>query len=204
MHELLGQGSDTDRAETKSKIRAAQAERAAVRAEVARLGGSGRKRSPVTEETVREVLDQFGALLVDANPERLGEDAVYRAASLFRRLVGERVWVDVDIRVGRKRGVVRARFTPRLLSTVADTVGAGPAPDPAGEIVVWLRRPPQVDLMAPEARRLYEEEKLGFLAIGKALGIVSQEAYRAYKRYYEMQGLPVPPRRPPGRYKRSD
>jgi site-specific DNA recombinase len=200
--DLAGEGSDADRVELKARIRAAQTERAGVRDELARLR-SAAARPPVTAEAVRAVLADVGALLGDAAD--LGEDAVYRAADLFRRLVGGKVWVDVEIRTNRKRGVVRARFTPALLAVAGELVGAagvGPA-EPSAEVVIWLRTPPRLDAKAADARRLYEDERLPFTEVGRRLGMAHADAYRAYLRYYEMQGRPAPPRRPRGARKQG-
>ena len=142
----------------------------------------------------------FASVLADAADH--GADGVYLAADLFRRLVGEAVWVDVEIRSNRKRGVVQARFTPALAALTSAAIGTAAVAAPTAEVVVWLRTPPQMDRLADEARRLYEVEEMGLLAIGRRLQVSGQLAYQSYKRY-EMRGQPVPARRPPGRYKRS-
>jgi hypothetical protein len=99
--------------------------------------------------------------------------------------------------------VVHGRFTPHLLQTVSEASGAGPLPTEgaAAEVTVWLREPPRLDSIADEVRRLYEDEGLGFRTIAKRLNIGCGNVYQAYLRYYEMRGLPVPPRRPRGRPK---
>jgi DNA invertase Pin-like site-specific DNA recombinase len=199
--ELAGEGSEKDRAEVKAKIRTARAERTGFQLELTRLQGASTARKPVTADAVRQVLSGFHALLEDAAAGRLGPEAVYKAADVFRRLVGGRVNVHVEERTGRKRGVVRGRFIPRLLAVAAEAAGVPPtSPDVAGpEIDVWLRGEPRLDAIAAEVRRLYEDDDLGFRAIAKVLGIGCGNVYQSYIRYYEMRGLPVPPRRPRGR-----
>jgi site-specific DNA recombinase len=203
--ELAGQGSDADRAETMAKVRAAQAERGGERSELARLQGRAAGRRPVTAEEARQATRDLKSLLEDGAAGVLGPEAVYRAADLFKRLVGGEVEVLVEVRAGRKRGVVRGRFTPRLLATVAEAGGLGPAPEtaPPAPVEVWLRRPPRLDAIAAEVRRLYEDEDLGFRVIARKLGIGCGNIYQSYLRYYEMRGLPTPPRRPRGRRPRS-
>ena len=206
MTDLAGQGSDADRAETMAKVRAAQAERGGERAEVARLQGLAAGRRPVTAEEARQAASDLKSLLEDGAAGLLGPEAVYRVADLFKRLVGGEVEVLVEVRAGRKRGVVRGRFTPRLLDTVAEAGGLGLAPEtaPPAPTEVWLRRPPRLDAVAAEVRRLYEDEDLGFRAIARKLGIGCGNIYQSYHRYYEMRGLATPPRRPRGRRPRSE
>ena len=127
---------------------------------------------------------------------------MYKAASVFHRLVGGRVVVIAEPRPGRKRPAVRGRFTPSVFRTTLDAVGADAVPDELLEVEGTLRREPRLDAIAPEVRRLYEEEQLGFRAIAKKLGIGCGNAYASYLRYFEMRGLPAPPRHPRGRWKR--
>jgi DNA invertase Pin-like site-specific DNA recombinase len=198
--ELAGEGSEQDRAELKARIKAAQADRAGLQAEISRRRAASCRR-PLTPEEVGRAVDDLGDVVRSAAAGELGPEAVYRAADMFRRLVGGEVWVHTEARPGRKRAVVRGRFAPRMLSVVAEASGRPEAGDglaPA-EAEVWLRRPPRLDAVAPEVRRLYEDEGLGFRAIAERLGIGCGNVYASYCRYYEMRSLPVPPRRPRGR-----
>jgi DNA invertase Pin-like site-specific DNA recombinase len=196
---MAGQGSEEDRAEMMLKVRSVQVERAAEKSALAKLERATPVR-PVTESEIRQTLADFGKLLRDAGAGELGPDAVYKCAAVVRRLVNGRVWVHADRRPSRKRCTVRGVFTPNLLGAVAEAVGFS-APSAASTstpatVEVWLRRPPKLDALAPEVRRLYEDEVLGFQEIGARLGISSGNAWLSYKRYYEMAGLPMPPRRP--------
>jgi hypothetical protein len=203
--DLAGQGSDADRAETMARVRAAQTERGGERSELARLKGLAAGRKPVSAAEARQVVVDLKTLLEDGAAGRLGAEAVYRAADLFKRLVGGEVEVLAEVRPGRKRGVVRGRFTPRLLAAMAEAGGLGPVPAaaPPAPVEVWLRRPPRLDALAAEVRRLYEDNGLGFRAIAKKLGVGCGNVYQCYLRYYQMQGLPAPSRRPRGRRPRS-
>jgi DNA invertase Pin-like site-specific DNA recombinase len=198
---VAGQGSDDDRAEVMARVRSAQAERAGRRLELDKAKGQVAGRKPVTAEEVRRALADLHALLQDGGAGRLGPDGVYRAADVFKRLVGGEVEVLAEARPGRKRGLVRGRFVPRLLSALADRGGAAapPAAPPPDVVEVWLREPPRLEATAAEVRRLYEDEGLGFRAIAARLGIGCGNVYQSYLRYYEMKGMPVPPRRPRGR-----
>jgi DNA invertase Pin-like site-specific DNA recombinase len=203
--DLAGQGSDVDRAEVMAKVRAVQAERGGHRLELTKRKERASGRTPVTAECVRQVLADLKTLLEDGAAGRLGPEAIYRAADLFKRLVGGAVEVVVKVRPGRKRGAVGGRFTPRLLATVveAGSMPSVPAASPPAAVEVWLRQPPRLEAVAAEVRRLYEDERLGFRTIAKQLGIGCGNVYQSYRRHYEMQGLPVPPRRPRGRSPRS-
>lgn len=199
--ELAGQGSDSDRAEIMAQVRAAQVERSSCQVELARRKERASGCKPITAEEVRQVLANLNSLLQQGASGELGREAIYRAADVFKRLVGGVVEVLVEVRPGRKRSVVRGRFTPQLLATLVEVGGITSIPEksPPPSVEVWLRQPPRLDAMAAEVRRLYEDEGLGFRAIAKKLGIGCGNIYQAYLRYYEMQGLPVPPRRPRGR-----
>jgi hypothetical protein len=179
--ELAGEGSDVDRVEFKAMIKAALVDRAGVRAELTRCRQQVIGREPVTPEQVRSVLGEFGQLLQDGAAGALGPDAVYRAAEVFRRLVGGHVEVHIEPRAGRKRGLVRGRFVPYLQQTVSAGVvpGAVVNPSASAAIEVWLRRAPRLDAIAGEVRRLYEEEGLGFRTIAKRLSIGCGNIYQA-------------------------
>jgi DNA invertase Pin-like site-specific DNA recombinase len=202
LEELAGQGSDEDRQRRKAKTNAATCERASLQLELTRLqkalAGESRAISP---EDVTRILDEFTALLEDGANGKLGPDAVYKAASIFRRLVGGRIWVHVDRRPGRKRTVVRAVFTPRLLracSLAAQIAVAGEEPL-AETVEVWLREPPKLDALTEPVHQLMDVEGLSYREAAKVL---QQEGYRVnsgnvwyiYRRWYEMRGLPVPKR----------
>ena len=196
LEDLLGSGSEEDRAQTKAKIRAAQAERAGDRVALERLVRSARSRRQVAPDEVRRALGELGEVLAAAGDGRLGDEATLRAAATFRRLVGGRVTVRVGARAVRRHPEIRGEFTPALLEALAEDLGIpvvapGPAPAP---VSAWLRRPP-IDDKAEEARRLHEEDGLSFQQIGERWGQSSSPAFRAYHRYYEMAGLPAPPSR---------
>jgi DNA invertase Pin-like site-specific DNA recombinase len=196
--DLAGEGSDEDRAARKKRIRVAEAERAAAKADLARLSRP-QPAKEVTEADVRGAVANLAGLLTEGGTGQLGPDAVFKCATIVRRLVGGRVYVHADRRPARKRSVVRGVFTPHLLDVVTDVVGiptpVATSPVPAA-VEVWLRKPPRLDLLGPEVVRLYEMEGLGFREIGLRLGINSGNAWLSYQRYYEIRGLPMPPRRP--------
>jgi site-specific DNA recombinase len=194
LDDRAGDGTDEDRAETKAKVRAAQAERSGHRITLERLRRAAAGRRQVRPDEVRHALAEFATVLAAAADGRLGEEEIFRAATIFRRLIGGRVTVLAGPRARRRHPEVRGEFTPALLESLAEEVGipiaaTGPTPSP---VSVWLRRPP-IDGLAEEARRLHEDEHMTFKQIGKLWGQSSSPAFRAYHRYYEMIGQPAPP-----------
>ena len=213
LSELAGQGSETDRRELKGKVQGAQLERANAELELQRLRNAlCRSAEPITSEQVREILTRLPELLEAAADGRLGPQNVYRAAAIFRRLVGERVVVHVEPCRGRKRTSVRGVFRPNLLATVANELQlSSESLSPAEEVSVWLRQVPQLDLMAQRAHQLVDIEGKSYRqaeAIFKAEGhgkIDSGVVWQLRKRYFEMIGEPAP-KRPynNGRPRKSD
>jgi site-specific DNA recombinase len=196
LSELAGEGTEEDRKQFKARVRAAQAERTGVQLELARLKQAAGDRREVTGDEIHRAVGDFAEVLAEAAAGRLGEEAVYRASAVFRRLVGSKVWVEVGPRARRKRPEVRGTFTPALLDAAAEAVGIPALTSDAysGPVTVWLRRPP-MDARGAEVRRLHEEEGLSFVKIGRRLGTSSSPAFRAYHRYYEVSGEPAPPSR---------
>lgn len=199
LYELSGQGDDDDRKEVMSRIRSAQAERAAARHELSRLQQVlTNTTATVTPDVVRQTLADFETLLMDAAAGKLGPEAVDKAVMVFRRLVGGRVWVHVEQRPHRKRTNIKGVFQPHLIRGVRETVGqAHHDSEPSPEVSVWLRQPPRLDAIAERVHELIDIEKLSHRATAKQLQkeghrVNSGNVWYSYRRWYEMQGLPVP------------
>ena len=202
LYELAGQGNEDDRKEVMAKVRSAQAERSAARHELSRLQRALTKTTAtITPDAVREILAEFAALLENAAAGRLGPEAVYKAVAVFRSLVGDRVWVHVERRPNRKRTNVRGVFQPRLIRAVRDTagqVGQDTSP-PLSEVSIWLRKPPRLDAIAERVHQLMDGEGLSYRDAAKKLrdeghNVNSGNVWYSYRRWYEMEGLPVPKR----------
>ena len=203
LYDIAGDGTDEDRAEVKARIRATQADRTNLQRQAARLGRLlDRNENPITAEQVRDTLKGFTDLLVDGSGGDLGADAVHRAAEVFHQLVGQRVDVEVHVRPGRKRTVVRSTFCPKLIMTVADANGGADVQSETSlPVTVWLRRPPRTDRIAPIVAYMYDQMKLGFRRITTAFNEAGMKIgcgniYSSYERHYQMLDRPVPPRRP--------
>jgi DNA invertase Pin-like site-specific DNA recombinase len=200
--ELAGQGSDEDRAALRAKVRAALAERADHRAEHARLQRVlAASTTPITPERVRVLLNDLTGLLDDAAAGLLGPDVVYRAADVFRKLVGGRVVVHVETRAGRKRANVRGTFRPDLIRTARAALDMAPPPDAPvpPEVQVWLRKPPKKDQLAERVHQLIDIDGLSYREAATVLQGEGQTGnsgvvWQIYHRYYEMIGQPVPDR----------
>jgi DNA invertase Pin-like site-specific DNA recombinase len=196
--EIASENTAGNREEEKAKIRLAKQERAGHQMRLAQLMACEQAdRKVLTVEEVRAVLAEFRSLLERTGSGEAGPEVVYKAAEAFRALTDGRIMVHFDPRLGRKRTVARGVFVPALLKTVQQKLGLRPAMDglTASSVEVWLRKPPQLDAMAEQVRQMYEVEKLGFREIGDRLGCGSGNACLAYRRAYEMRGLPLPERR---------
>ena len=124
---------------------------------------------------------------------------MYRAANVFRQLVGGRIDVHVERRPNRKTTNVSATFVPLILPTVQAELGGNPSSDlpAATPITVWLRKPPRRDLMAERVHELIDNEKMSFRDAATFLqneGFTGNSGvvWQIYHRYYEMIGQPLP------------
>ena len=184
----------------KAKVRSALAEKAALQSEQARLRSAiAAQSSPITSDCVRDVLKNLGQLLEDGAAGTLGQDAIYRAASLFRQLVGGRIEVYPERRPGRKHSNVRGTFVPKLLKTVQAELHshANLNTEEAQAVSVWLRRPPKRDRLAQRVHELVDIQAQSFGAAAATLqaegeDINSDAVWQIYHRYYEMIGQPRP------------
>lgn len=200
--ELLGQGSEEDRAMLKDKIRAAQGERAGQLVMKNQLQQVlERTQATITPDRVRSILGDLSRLLVHAAAGSLGSDVVYRAAAVFRLLVGDRIEVHIDNRPGRKRKNARGIFRPALISAVRTELRdhrSLETPECVDE-EVWLRQPPQKDRLAERVHQLIDIDGLSYREAAKVLqadgqNVNSGVVWQIYHRYHEMQGQPVPER----------
>jgi site-specific DNA recombinase len=199
--ELAGQGTEEDRRDLKGKIQAAQAERAGLRVREAELHHQLDHATPtITAERVREILSDLRQLLEDAASGKLGQDSNFRAARVFRQLVGERIAVHVEQRAARKRTNARGVFRPELIRFVQSEAGASRSTEGAStEVEVWLRKPPKLDELALLAYELIDVQGLSYRDAAKVLQAEGHKlnsgiAWQARQRYYEMMGKPMPKR----------
>ena len=190
LFELSGEGSESDRRDTKLRLRKAQAQRSLVQKDIERLsaivdGSTG----TLSAKQIRGSLRLGSCLLSDAANGDFGDDCVYKSLAVFRAVTGGEVRVFVETRANRKRTNVRGEFAPKLLEL---------NPSNAGEVIsVWLRKPPRLDQVAQRVHELIDNNGLSHRDAAKQLQL---EGYRvnsgnvwySYRRWYEMQSLPVP------------
>ena len=202
LEEMAGQGTAEDRRRRMARINVATSERASLQLELTRLEKSvGGAASVITPEEVSQILSDFDVLLEDAANGKLGADVVYKAFAIFRTLTGGRIMVHVEQRLGRKRTNVRGVFRPHLLKAVRaeakmNNVADDGLPEP---VEVWLREPPRLDLMAEPVHRLVDIDGLSLRGAAAKLceqgwKVNSGNVWYSYRRWYDMQGLPVPKR----------
>jgi DNA invertase Pin-like site-specific DNA recombinase len=198
--DLAGQGTDEDRNDLKAKIRTAQGERAELQLRRTRMQQSlASRQAPITPARVEELLKDFVTLIEDGAAGKLGSDMVYRAANVFRQLVGGQIEVQVVPRPGRKRPYVRGSFTGQLLQTVkAELRDDRPGESPrSGQVEVWLRKIPKQDRLAERVHQMVDVEKLSYCQASqclKAEGIEATEAlvWQVRQRHYQMIGQTPP------------
>jgi hypothetical protein len=196
LYEVAGTGTEDDRTETKSRIRAAQIQRSELQAELARLERQLKQdRRLIGPNEVRQILHNFRLLLERAAAGLLGDDLVYRAAYIFKLLVGGRITVYVEQRPRRKRTAVRGRFVPRLLHAVADRLSMSTdGADESAEVEVWLRPPPKCDQLAQRVHELVDGRGLSYGETADCLDSEGHGRMSAVRvsnlcaRYYEIIG----------------
>jgi hypothetical protein len=152
----------------------------------------------LTPEGARAILAELTQILEDGASGRLGDDQIYRAAKVFRQLIGGRIFVHVEQRPGRKRTSVRAVLHPQILLAVQQEPGNATAngDEQVAEVEVWLRPPPRLDLIAERTHELMDDQGLSYREAAAAL---QREGYAVYsgnvwysdRRYYAIHGLPV-------------
>ncbi|MDM4015138.1 recombinase family protein [Roseiconus lacunae] len=187
LFELSGEGTDEDRREIKARLQAAQSERRIVQNEVVQLEDqiSGSTQT-LSLNQAAGLIDQLGPAILEAAEGELGDDAVYKALAMFRCVTGSQVRVRAEQRPNRKRFNVRGWFMPQIVHSARDQ-----------EFAVWLRKPPRLDAIAERVHELIDQQGLshrGAAAVLREEGhnVNSGNVWYSYRRWYEMQGLPVP------------
>lgn len=211
LFEMSGAGTETDRKETKARLRAAQSERNATQSEFNRLKRAlDGTTNTLTVDQIRERLTETSTLLSRAASGDLGEDAVYKALAVFRIITGGQIWVHVEKRANRKRTNIRGSFRPQLINAITDSSERLKMAFPQSEeVFVWLREPPRMDAIAERVHELIDIEEKSYRETAKQLRLEghkvnSGNVWYSYQRWYEMQGL-EPPKVPynNGRRRRS-
>jgi hypothetical protein len=210
LYDLVGCGGETERQQVKSHIQACQTDRHAARRQLTHLRRSlDRTSTSISEQDVRRILMEFATLLEDAVAGQLGDDAVYKALAVFRRLTGGCIMVVSETRIERKRTIARGVFNLQLVRAIREHAGhAGVDSNLDGmEVTVWLRKPPRLDMLAERAHQLVDVDGLSLRAAATRLQLEghtvnSGNVWYSHRRWYEMNGLPPPklqrgrPRRP--------
>lgn len=206
LFELTGVGEDEDRKEVRSQLRLAQVKRSVVQHKLTAMKKSNEQSmAALTSDDIHRILKETTTLLLDAAAGKLGDDSVYKALAVFRRLTGGRVWVHVERRQGRKQTNVRGVFTPQLIRAVAEQAelphcheSSDNHESSVNEVSVWLRKPPRLDAIAERVHELIDIERLSHRDAAKCLqkeghNVNSGNVWYSYHRWYEMNGQTPPP-----------
>ncbi len=197
LFELSGEGTEADRKETKTRLRAAQSERNARQSDVRRLQARiDGETNTLTVDEIRARLSEISTLLSDAAAGDLGEDAVYQALGVFRSLTGGRIMVRVERRANRKRTNARGIFQLRLLDSFDHSLSEVESQSSAS-ITLWLRKPPRLDAIAERVHELIDIESMSHRETAKQLrqeghNVNSGNVWNSYRRWYEMNELEPP------------
>lgn len=197
LFEMSGEGTEADRNETKTRLRAAQSERNARQSDVRRLQARiDGETNTLTADEIRARLSEISTLLSDAASRDLGEDAVYQALGVFRSLTGGQIMVSVEQRANRKRTNVRGVFQLRLLDSFDHSLRNCES-QPSHSITLWLRNPPRVDAIAERVHQLIDIEGMSHRETAKHLrqeghNVNSGNVWYSYRRWYEMKDLEPP------------
>lgn len=208
LYELSGKGAESDRQEVLARIQSAQTQRADANCRLIHqkrtLEGAT---ASLTPDEVRSHLSDMSALLENAAAGLLGSEAVHTALAVFRGLTGGRIMVHVEPRKGRKRVNVRGVFQSHLIQVVQGRAGMhGHTANESAEISVWLRQPPRLDQLADRVHQLIDQDGLSYREAAHRLrqeghNVNSGNTWYIRRRYYEMQGQPVPKKQHKGRPK---
>lgn len=197
--DIAGAGSDEDRQQIKVKIRSALAERAAASRQLQTLRDALTNPSrTTTADNIREVIADMSTILQSAAAGDLGDDAVYKAFSIFSALTGGHIKVTVERRAQRKRSNMRATFTPSLLQAVQTAMKIPCRNTVHGaKVSVWLREPPRLDQIADRVHDLIANDGLALSEVvtilkGEGVCVGVENVRNAYWRWYDMRGLPTP------------
>lgn len=185
--------TDGDHQESTLRLKQLRAERAAVRADIARRqAASERPKDIPTAAEAGAVIQRLKHCLAEAAdgnvPEEVGD--LRQALEL---LTGGRIELE---QVGENRarwGWLRGRFIPRVLSTCLDRLGSAGLADEAGtpEVVIDFR---ELTIAERNVARVMELHNAGMLvtAIADELGIERHQVTDALQLWHKRQGLPAP------------
>ena len=199
LFEMSGEGTEADRKEVKSRLRAAQSQRNATQSEVNRLQRSvDGTTNTLTAEQIRKRLTEMSNLLSEAASGELGKDAVYKALAVFRSLTGGQIMVPrrASAEIAKRTNVIGV-FVPQLIRGLGSSLQAednGLATQP---VTIWLRKPPRLDAIAQRVHELIDIERMSHRDAAKQLQreghkVNSGNVWYSYHRWYEMQGLEAP------------
>ena len=147
--------TDQDRAENMAKVQTLRSERATVQQSIVEFEEALRRPTDVPDRArVRKQLDQFAEVLQLATSS--GEPGPLHAAREFlTKVTGGRIELTQRGERRAQRGWLRATFQLRLLKPILEESGCCCKPAPYELVTIDIRKPSRAELLAPEARTLY-------------------------------------------------
>jgi hypothetical protein len=184
--------TERDLEESRAKVKALRAERAAFDAQLARLRAARERATRVPAEAdFRAVVDELDKVLTTAadgqDPASPGE-----LRRLLELLTGGSIVVEQMGERRACRGWLRARIRLHLVETCAEHLDLPTAaPVPAKEVLVDIKEPKIAEAQIDAVMVLYEQGML-VTAIAETLGIDRHQVTDAVRIGHERAGRPVP------------
>jgi DNA invertase Pin-like site-specific DNA recombinase len=141
--------------EVLSQLRARRQEVQA-KVELAKARVPSRPAAP-SEEEIRQILSEMGAVLGRAAGEKGEAQEHERAMTVILTLTGGQVVLSQQGEARRKGGWLQGRFRPRLVDAVLERAGCGAEAGAGVEVVVDFRNPTEAELLADDAKALWDK-----------------------------------------------
>ena len=149
--------TDQDKAETKARIRASRADRATIHQQISELDEALRRPVVVPDpDDVHERLLQFVDVLLRATKSS-DPGPLHAARELLTKITGGRIELTQCGERKAQRGWLQATFHLRLLKPILEELGCCCKPGPHEVVTVDIRKPSRAELLAPEARAMYDQ-----------------------------------------------
>lgn len=183
--------TDEDIRENQRMVGELRKQRAAYRAETARLEAA--MTDPVevpTEEEVRAEMKQLGRILLLAASSS-DPSVVGKVRRVIETVTGGQIFVEQAGERKRGKGWLRSRFRARVLRLVAGEFGVAQAADDGVDVAIDFRRPPVHERIADEVKRSWDEG-LTYVEIARQVGWNRNIITKALAFWHESRGLPAP------------
>ena len=183
--------TDEDIRENQRMVGELRKQRAAHRAEIARLEAAMADPLEVpTEEEVRAEMKQLGRILLLAASSS-DPSVVGKVRRVIETVTGGQIFVEQAGERKRGKGWLRGSFKARVLRLVAGRFGVADVDDDGVEVTIDFRRPPVHEQIADQVKALWDEG-LMYMQIAERVGWNRNIVAKALAHWHEGRGLPAP------------